>query len=229
MCGEEYPLTYYYKDKRKLDGLHSECKKCHNLGVKKWKQNNIDYVRQQRRERDIKNKDHLQEYQQEYNVKNKDIIKERRRIQRIKRKDKRKQESIIFKSTHPTYYKEYQQEQLKTNPQFKLSRSMRGRMSRAIKDNLKQGSAIRDLGCSVDELKKYLESKFYPNPETGEMMTWKNWGYCGWHIDHKTPLANFDLTDREQFLKACHYTNLQPLWAKDHKNKTKLEFQTRSK
>ena len=46
-----------------------------------------------------------------------------------------------------------------------------------------------------------------------------NWGVHGWHIDHITPLSSFDLTCREQFLKVCHYTNLQPLWAKDNFSK----------
>jgi len=46
-----------------------------------------------------------------------------------------------------------------------------------------------------------------------------NYSYTGWHIDHKKALANFDLTDREQFLQAMHYTNLQPLWAKDNISK----------
>jgi desulfoferrodoxin (superoxide reductase-like protein) len=47
-------------------------------------------------------------------------------------------------------------------------------------------------------------------------MTWDNWTTDGWHIDHIKPLASFDLTDRKQLLEACHYTNLQPLWAKDN-------------
>lgn len=47
-------------------------------------------------------------------------------------------------------------------------------------------------------------------------MTWKNWSPTGWHIDHKIPLAFFDLTDRKQLLKACHYTNLQPLWSNEN-------------
>ena len=42
-------------------------------------------------------------------------------------------------------------------------------------------------------------------------MSWDNYGQ--WHIDHIKPLAEFDLTNRPQFLAACHYTNLQPLWA----------------
>jgi hypothetical protein len=54
---------------------------------------------------------------------------------------------------------------------------------------------------------------FHINSRTGEVMTWDNYGVYGWHIDHRMPLNGFDLTDREQFLKAAHYTNQQPLWA----------------
>jgi hypothetical protein len=36
----------------------------------------------------------------------------------------------------------------------------------------------------------------------------------------KKPPALFDLTDRKQFLEACHYTNLQPLWAVDNIRKS---------
>jgi hypothetical protein len=50
-------------------------------------------------------------------------------------------------------------------------------------------------------------------------MTWDNYGQFGWHIDHIKPLSVFDLTDREQFLEACRYTNLQPMWWKENLSK----------
>jgi len=84
---------------------------------------------------------------------------------------------------------------------------------KAIKAGQKAGSAVNDLGCSIAELKQHLESKFKDG------MTWQNWTIDGWHIDHIKPLARFDLTNREQFLEACHYTNLQPLWAMDNYKK----------
>lgn len=34
------------------------------------------------------------------------------------------------------------------------------------------------------------------------------------------PLSSFNLSDRQEFLQACHYTNLQPLWAKENISKS---------
>lgn len=107
----------------------------------------------------------------------------------------------------------------KTDINYKLASILRTRLSSAIKNNQKVGSAVSDLGCSIPDLKLYLEAKFYSHLKTNEQMTWENYGLYGWHIDHIKPLASFDLTDREQFLKACHYTNLQPLWAEENLKK----------
>ena len=102
-----------------------------------------------------------------------------------------------------------------------MSNRLRQRLCKAIDGNYKAGSAVNDLGCTVEQLKQHLESKFSPG------MSWDNWRIDGWHIDHIKPLASFDLTDRKQFLEACNYTNLQPLWATDNlrKGDTVLEKQ----
>jgi hypothetical protein len=56
-------------------------------------------------------------------------------------------------------------------------------------------------------------------------MTWENYGNPNgnhsdcWHIDHIIPCARFNLVDLEQQKLCFHYTNLQPLWAKDNLSK----------
>jgi hypothetical protein len=94
----------------------------------------------------------------------------------------------------------------------RLACSLRTRLNVAIRKNYKAGSAVRDLGCSIAFFIEYIKSQFAPG------MSWENWGRgaANWNLDHKRPLASFDLTDREQFLAACHYTNIQPLWATDN-------------
>lgn len=96
--------------------------------------------------------------------------------------------------------------------QFRLTGNLRSRLTQALKINQKTGSAIQDLGCSIEFLKQHLASQFQ------EGMSWQNYGE--WHIDHKKPLAAFDLSDREQIIQACHYTNLQPMWAVDNIRKS---------
>jgi hypothetical protein len=76
------------------------------------------------------------------------------------------------------------------------------------------------LGCTLEEYKHYLESKFQPG------MNWDNHTKHGWHIDHIIPVSSFNLSDESQLKKAFHYTNTQPLWAKDNiSKKDKLNWE----
>ncbi|APU88886.1 conserved hypothetical protein [Virus Rctr197k] len=103
----------------------------------------------------------------------------------------------------------------KADKQQLLADYLRSRLWKAVQAQLinkpdagRGASAVRDLGCTIGELMVHLESKFQPG------MTWDNYGE--WHIDHVRPLASFDLTDSEQCKRACHFTNLQPLWGPDN-------------
>jgi hypothetical protein len=90
---------------------------------------------------------------------------------------------------------------------FRLRCNLSSRISNAIRGIAKSKQTIELLGCSVDDLKVYLESKFKDG------MSWDNYGKNGWHVDHITPCARYDLSDPEQQKQCFHYTNLQPLWA----------------
>lgn len=99
-----------------------------------------------------------------------------------------------------------QRARLKNDINCSIAHSLRTRLNMALKGKTKAGSVISELGCSIEELKQYLEKQFT------EGMDWTNHTNYGWHIDHIIPLSKLDLTDIEQFKKACHYTNLRPMW-----------------
>jgi hypothetical protein len=94
-------------------------------------------------------------------------------------------------------------------------RSHHGRTIRDIRNSKINSASLNELGCSIEELKFYIESKF----QFG--MNWDNWGRGSdrWHLDHIKPLSKFDLSDPIEYKKACHYTNLQPLWEKQNLSK----------
>jgi hypothetical protein len=68
------------------------------------------------------------------------------------------------------------------------------------------------LGCTREELRKHIEDQFLSG------MDWSNYGIV-WHIDHYYPLSKALKHNMEAFKKACHYTNLRPLWKKDNLKK----------
>ena len=81
-----------------------------------------------------------------------------------------------------------------------------------IKNEAKTGSAVRDMGCTGEEIKRHLESLFDEN------MTWENYGEY-WHIDHIYPLGRANHKDRVEFLAVNNWRNLQPLEAKANMEK----------
>lgn len=108
---------------------------------------------------------------------------------------------------HYLYQKEYKAKRYKSDLNFKIKVILRSRVRKFLKNNWKSGSSVDMLGCSVEDFKLHIESKWQ------EGMSWDNWSKLGWHLDHILPLDSFDLSKPEDMAKACHFTNLQPLWA----------------
>ena len=191
------PLENFCKTKDKSSGYISRCKHCNKL----YRQENSIRIQAYR----DNHKEKTKIYRAMYYAENKEDL-----LARCKEYTKRP-EIIIKRRANK---RRYEKERKARDPKFKLACALRGRLNIAIRNKQKTGSAVEDLGCSVDFLKFYIESKFQPG------MTWENHSRKGWHIDHIIPLDFFNLENREEFLKACHYTNLQPLWAMDNHKKS---------
>ena len=107
----------------------------------------------------------------------------------------------------------YNKKRYHTDPYFKLKVTLRNRVGKVLRNNkIKKCHKTMDLiGESPAFVMKYLESKFK------EGMSWNNHGE--WHIDHIRPCCSFNLRNIEEQKKCFHYTNLQPLWAKENLQK----------
>ena len=97
-------------------------------------------------------------------------------------------------------------------PLNRIKMSMRTRVSSyckkiQVEKNFKTMDA---LGCTSQEFKQHLESKFK------EGMSWDN--YPKWHVDHIKPIS-LAKTEQEA-IELSHDTNLQPLWAADNIRKS---------
>jgi hypothetical protein len=99
----------------------------------------------------------------------------------------------------------------KTDPDYRLKRVLRSRILDGLANEYKTSKAVTLLGDSFEKVKQHIENQFK------EGMTWENYGYETWHIHHIKPVHTFDLTKEAEQHKCFHYTNLQPLWAEEHK------------
>ena len=192
-CGRSKPMSEFSRNKNRKDGINLWCRMCAAEYRREWYKANPNYNREWGKANREKKSAYNRKWLNANREKKAKCDQEYRKANREKIAE---------------YHREYQRKHIAEDVQFKLARNLRNRLYYAIKGKAKNGSAVRDLGCTLEELKLHLESLF------AKGMTWDNYGR--WHIDHVLPLSSFDLTDRKQLLDACHYTNLQPLWAEDN-------------
>jgi hypothetical protein len=146
--------------------------------------------------------------QKKYRLDNKKEISRRNKIYYQKNKKQILQKTKLYRKNNKCKIRENLKNKLKINLNFRLANCLRSRLYQALKYNWKYGHTLELLGCSVNFLKQYLQKQFKPG------MSWINYG--SWHIDHIRPCASFDLSKESEQKKCFHYTNLQPLWAKEN-------------
>jgi hypothetical protein len=157
-----------------------------NQYSKKWRQENKEYHKEYHKEYQEKNKEKIKELKKKYYQNNKEKNKKIRNIYQTKYFKKRK---II-------------------DPLFRLRCNIASLIKSSItnKGFKKKTKTCRILGCSYEEFKQHLERQFLKG------MSWEN--KAEWHLDHIYPVS---LAKNEaELIKLNHYTNFQPLWAKDN-------------
>jgi hypothetical protein len=102
-------------------------------------------------------------------------------------------------------------ERRKIDPNFKMLGILRSRIYGALKGTRKLAKTEVLLGCTIQEFRMHIQSKF----KTG--MNWENHGQ--WHVDHIRPCRSFDLSIESEQRKCFHFSNLQPLWASENLRK----------
>jgi hypothetical protein len=183
------PFDLFNKRSDSKDGFAHECRECSKNRGKLYC---------------IKNETKIKNYQKEYYKNNTDNILERVRSYRVENIDNIREYDCKRREGRKDYLNKYFKKRRQIDVLFKLSSNLRNRTRKFLKNKSKSTKEI--IGIDLNELKSYLESLFVDG------MTWDNYGY--WHIDHIIPLSS--AKNEEELIKLCHYTNLQPLYAKDN-------------
>lgn len=220
-CSLEKPFEAFFRSKASKDGYLNSCKACNKSSWKKF--DTKEYHRKNKAARADYAKKYFQENKErlantKYNIDPNLAEKRQEKYKAVQREKYANDEQYrdVRKEMSRNYLKNNQHKKrhkYKTDPNFRLRRVLSVRVTDAIKNQAttKAYKTIELIGCTVDEVRVYLENQFV------EGMSWDNHGE--WHIDHVIPCASFDLSDPVQQKKCFHYTNLQPLWAKDNLSK----------
>lgn len=187
-CKKEKNLSDYPRDKYNKSGHTSSCKECRYAKTNEWLKSN--------------------------STENKEKILQRKKIWRKENWDSVYKQRIESGSQARGSRRWYHNKG-KYDIQHVLSERLRSRIRNVVKKGYKSAPTLELLGCSLEEFKTYLESKFT------EGMTWDKILSGEIHIDHVRPCCSFDLSIEESQKECFHYTNLQPLWASENLKKAK--------
>lgn len=202
-CKQEKPLELFCKSSVAKDGLNPWCLRCRQEYKKKWVSENSNKVIQDNHQWYSKNRDKKALMRKKYYIANKE------RVRALSNSWREANRSRVNKNSYRARVA-----RMANDISFRLKILVWKRIYCALKANKGGKRTEFIIGCTIQELKAHIESLFQPG------MSWENWSKDGWHLDHILPLSSFDLTNPKELKKACHYNNLQPLWAKDNLSKS---------
>jgi hypothetical protein len=218
-CEELKNITEFQKKSGMKDGHSNSCKSCTKIYNNSYYKNNYSYFEEKRDEWNKENREYRNECARNNYHNNKEYYSSKSKEYRSNNREKLlenkrewdKKRSIDEKRK---YRNKYALKKKKEDSVYNLKCLMRSYVSSTLKSKgyKKKLKTIEILGCSFNDFKIYLESKFEP------WMTWENKGLYngeinyGWDIDHIIPLSKAKTED--DVIKLNHYTNLQPLCSK---------------
>lgn len=242
LCNKEKDFNEFSENKNNYNGYNFSCKKCIKTinnkkwadrnkekvseYNKKWRNDNKEIVKENNKNRDknelnkiskewrLNNKEKVKENNKNWNINNKEKVKENNKKWITNNKEKFKVLKKSWNLNNKDKRNEYEKNRKNNDSLYKLTTGIRTLIANSIKKKgyIKESKTYEILGCSYEEFKIYLESKFE------NWMSWDNRGMYngelmyGWDIDHVIPISL--AKTEEELLKLNHYSNLQPLCSK---------------
>ena len=201
-CNILKPLSeFYFEKKRNI--YHPKCKECHRIYRREneekinfnsknyYKLNKINH-KERCKEWRKNNENYFETYRAQYYKNNRETLLEKSKEYQTNNRDK-----------HTEYIKNRYQTDINFRLRKKLTTTLWNNLNKQKTSKLLSINIL--LGCTIEECKQHLTSKFKPE------MNWNNHGDV-WEVDHIVPCSNYDLTDVEQQKQCFHYSNLQPLF-----------------
>ena len=232
-CKKEKPISEFYK---RGERYVSCCAKCTQIACKEYYKKNRERLlnrakknhlgnRERNRKRFkkyyIENKEKMSQDSKEYYIENKEEISKQQKTRYQENGERIREERKQYCKKNKDRIKQYahidkpnrnrkRRQKYKTDIKYKIEIILRSRLTKALIDKIKKETTFTLLGCSIEYLKSHIEKRFKPG------MSWANYNHNTWHLDHILPCASFDLSDINQQRQCFHYSNLQPLWAKEN-------------
>lgn len=205
-CDIKQDFSEFFKDKSKKSGYRGQCKKCDKKTEKKRATIPKDYTTvvmlncskcgmEKESTEFYKQQSKTRGYESKCKkcvmVKNKNYIKNN------------KEKANLAKNTRA-------RNRYHNDISFRTMTKLRNRFKSTVKNN-RFTNTLELLECDLPTFIKWIQFQFVDG------MTWDN--YEEWHYDHCLPVNLFDLTKLEEQQMCFHWSNIQPLWAKDNLRK----------
>lgn len=193
-CKENKSLINFSKNNSQKDNLQRYCKECKSK-FDKGSLRKKEYTKFYNSKEEVKIQ--KTKYNKKYWVENKESS------QNYSKKWREVNREKVNK-----YQREWKKNLYHHNIYYKIGEILRSRFWSALNNNSKTDSVLDLIGCSIKDLKLYLENKFL------EEMNWGNYGEI-WEIDHIKPCSVFNLEEIDEQKECFSYKNLQPLFKTD--------------